>query len=167
MEAWEETAREGALAELQQRMRELGQRMQECAGLQARIAVLHTVLGAVGPAGGAKAPGREDGPGAGGPPQQGEPALRVVPGPGRGRSRRNKRSERVRALLDGAPGRQWKAREIAEELGIPNVRSLRGSLQDMVERGEIARPGKDAVYQSAKAAAGTGRERAGAAGGLR
>jgi len=110
-EAWAEAAREGALADLAQAVRD-GERA------QARIASLRAVLDALAAV---------SGPGGG---------LVLPPEAG---SVRSARAGRVRVLLDAEPGRRWKAPAIGEALGLADVRSLRGTLQRMAGRGEIQR----------------------------
>lgn len=164
---WVEEAREAALAEL-------GQAMQTRAAAEARITFLRSVLDALAPAAAVTAGGQQedDGPGAGtATPPQHQPGLRVVPEPER---KKKRRADEVLPVVDAEPERLWTAAEIADALGIPKkVRSLRGSLNDMVRRGELDRPGEEALYRSVKSAGlapagpGAGRERAGAAGGRR
>jgi hypothetical protein len=142
MEAgWVESARQNALADLSQAVQESARAQARGTALRAVVEALEAVgsdpmerVRATEEASGQQEPGGE---------------LVILPGPG---SANGSRSERIRALLDAAPARRWKARDIANAIGVQNVRSLRGTLQTMVERVEIERD-TDAWYQSARDAA--------------
>ena len=109
-----ESARQNALADL-------SQAVQESARAQARVTALRAVveaLEAVEADPVERAPADEAASG----PQEPGGDLVILPGPG---SAGGTRSERIRALLDASPGRRWKARDIADSVGVQNVRSLR------------------------------------------
>jgi hypothetical protein len=57
------------------------------------------------------------------------------------------RRERVVRLLSQAPDRAWKARDIANALGIANIKSLRASMDDFTRSGVVVKNLHDSTYR--------------------